>query len=68
MKSVTRRGGGLLATLLIFFVCCPVCLVCLASCNVTRVITTTQTHLKNGDTISVMTTKTSESYSATKVL
>lgn len=59
MKRVTRRGVGLILTALL--------LVCLAvSCSVTRSITTQQAHMKNGDTIAVMTTKTIETYKATK--
>lgn len=59
MKRVTRRGVGLCLTFAMF-------LALLASCTATRTITTTQAHTKNGDTLAVMTTKTIESYTATK--
>lgn len=59
MKRVTRRGVGLFLTLALFFAC-------MASCTATRTITTTQAHTTNGDTIAVMTSKTIESYTATK--
>lgn len=65
MKKVSRPGGGLLATLLVLLF---TSLLCFVSCNVTRVITTTQTHMKNGDTIAVMSTRTAETYSAKKDL
>lgn len=58
MKRVTRRGVGLFA--------CFAFLVALVGCSVTRQITTQQAHMKNGDTIAVMTTKTIETYKATK--
>lgn len=56
MKRVTRRGVGLIFAIL--------AAVILSSCVASRSITTTQTHLKNGDTIATMTTKQVETYTA----
>lgn len=56
MKKVTRRGVGLILTLL--------AAILVTSCVASRSITTTQTHMKNGDTIATMTTKQVESYTA----
>ena len=40
--------------------------VCLSSCNVTRTITTESRYIQRGDTSVVITTKTIETYDATK--
>jgi hypothetical protein len=42
--------------------------VCLASCNVTRTVTTQSQYWQKGDTSVVIQTKTIESYDATKKL
>ena len=43
-------------------------IVFLASCNVTRTVTTTSQYIQKGDTTTTITTKTVESYDATKKL
>ena len=40
----------------------------LCSCNVTRTVTTTSQYIQKGDTTTTITTKTVESYDATKKL
>lgn len=53
-RRVGRRGGGLFLTLAL--------LLCLASCNVTRTVTTTSQCYQRGDTSVVIMSKTIESY------
>ena len=45
-----------------------IAIACLASCNVTRTITTEARHWQRGDTTVTIVTKTTESYDATKKL
>lgn len=40
----------------------------LISCNVTRKVTTESTYFQKGDTVTTITTKTTESYDASKKL
>lgn len=42
------------------------CCGCFVACNVTRTITTTQTVVQRGDTTTTMSTKTIETYDASK--
>ena len=48
--------------------CCLCMIVALAACNVTRKVTTEQSYFSRGDTAVSITTKTIESYDATKKL
>ena len=57
---VTRTGRRLILALLISLG------YCLTSCNVTRVVTTESQYYQKGDTTCTITTKTTETYDATK--
>ena len=57
-KNAPQTAIGYAAGLITF------ALILLCSCNATRTITTTQTHIKGQDTITTMTTRTTESYDA----
>lgn len=59
MKRVTRRGVGLFLSSLMLLT------LCLASCNVTRTITTTSSSYSRGDTAVIIQTKTVEMYDGT---
>ena len=41
-------------------------LICLSSCNVTRIVTTEASHFQKGDTTTTIVTKTTETYEGTK--
>lgn len=65
MKTKTRRKGLPTRLLMVF---CGVCVLSLASCNLTRTTTTTSQYYQKGDTTCTIITKTIESYDATKKL
>lgn len=61
--DVFKRINELLMKKIIIF---AITLVALASCNVTRMVTTSAEHFQKGDTTTTIITKTIETYDATK--
>lgn len=59
---VTRTGRRLVFILAFFLGICN----CFISCNLTRKVTTESSFFQRGDTTTTITTKTIESYDATK--
>lgn len=55
-RRVGRRGGGLIPSVLLLVA------VFVASCNVTRTVTTSSQYFQRGDTSCVIQTKTVETY------